>query len=320
MSQSKVVSSAKPVPTFQQAPLLTRIWKHKSIYLFIIPAFIYFLIFSYYPMYGLLIAFKNYRYSKGILGSDWVGLKWFKKFATDPSFWSVVQNTLKISVMKLVLTFPMPVILALMLNAIKRPKFKRVIQTISYMPHFVSWVVVSAILGRLFSPYGGLVNEIRQAINPSAEAIYYLGTPKYFYWFVILTDIWKGIGWGTIIYLASISGIDPSLYEAASIDGARPMQMVVRITLPLLYPTIALMLIMNLGNILNVGYEQLLQISTSQTSSMAEVIDTYVIRTGLTSGSHSYATAIGLMKSVITLILVVIVNKVSDKFTGVSMF
>ena len=193
-------------------------------------------------------------------------------------------------------------------------------QTISYMPHFVSWVVVAALLQRLFSPYGGLVNEIRMAINPAAESIHYLGEPDYFYAFVIISDIWKGIGWGTIIYLASMAGIDPSLYEAAAIDGARPMQMVWRITLPLLYPTIALMLIMNLGNILNVGYEQLLQIRTGPTEHLAEVIDTYVIKTGLTSGSHSYATAIGLMKSVITLFLVVIVNKVSDRFTGVSMF
>lgn len=320
MSSQKVVSNASPVPTFQQAPLLTRIWKHKAIYMFIIPAFIFFIVFSYYPMYGLLIAFKNFRYSKGILGSEWVGLKWFQRFATDPQFWEVVMNTLKISVMKLVLTFPMPVILALMLNAVKLPRFKKVVQTISYMPHFVSWVVVAALLQRLFSPYGGLVNEIRMAIDPTAEAIHYLGEPKYFYWFVIISDIWKGIGWGTIIYLASIAGIDPSLYEAAAIDGARPMQMVWRITLPLLYPTIALMLIMNLGNILNVGYEQLLQIRTAQTEYLAEVIDTYVIKTGLTSGSHSYATAIGLMKSVITLFLVVVVNKVSDKFTGVSMF
>lgn len=308
------------MPDFRQAPLGTRIWKHRSIYLFILPAFVWFLVFCYYPMYGLLLAFKDYKYSKGILGSAWVGLKWFRKFMADPSFWQVVMNTLKISVMKLLFTFPVPVILALMMNSLKRPRFKRVIQTISYMPHFVSWVVVAAMMQKIFSPYGGMVNEIRQALDPGAKAVYYLGKPKYFYWFVILSDIWKGCGWGTIIYLAALSGIDPSLYEAAVIDGARPMQMVARITLPLMYPTICIMLIMNLGNILNVGYEQLLQIQTTPTEHLAEVIDTYVIRKGLTSGSHSYATAIGLTKSVITLFLVVTVNRISDRFSGISLF
>lgn len=313
-------ANMRSVPSFRQDPLGTRVWKHRSIYLFILPAFIWFLVFCYYPMYGLLLAFKDYKYSKGILGSAWVGLKWFRKFMSDPSFWQVVVNTLKISVMKLIFTFPVPVILALMMNALKNRHFKRVIQTISYMPHFVSWVVVAAMMQKLFSPYGGLVNEIRQMIDPNAEAIFYLGKPKYFYWFVILSDIWKGCGWGTIIYLAALSGIDPSLYEAAVIDGARPMQMVRHITLPLIYPTICIMLIMNLGNILNVGYEQLLQIQTTPTSGLAEVIDTYVIRKGLTSGSHSYATAIGLMKSVITLVLVVSVNKLSDRVSGISLF
>lgn len=315
--------NAAPVtymPALKKVPLAKRIWKHRTIYLFILPAFVWFLIFCYYPMYGLLLAFKDYKFSKGILGSAWVGLKWFRRFSFDPAFWNVVRNTLKISVMKLVLTFPVPIILALMMNAVPNGAYKRVVQTVSYMPHFISWVVVAAMLQKLFSPYGGLVNSIRQAINPNAAAIHYLGEGKYFYWFVILSDIWKGCGWGTIIYLASLSGIDPALYEAATIDGARPMQMIVRITLPLLYPTIALMLIMNLGNILNVGYEQLLQIQTSQTQHLAEVIDTYVIRTGLTSGSHSYATAIGLMKSAITLVLVVAVNKISDKLTGISLF
>ena len=320
MKQASIASDVNGAPVYRQASLLARIWKHKAIYFFIIPAFIWFLVFCYYPMYGLLIAFKNYRFSKGILGSKWVGFKWFARFASDPSFWTVVTNTLKISVMKLVLTFPVPVILALMLNAVNARRFKRVVQTVSYMPHFVSWVVVAAMLQKIFSPYGGIVNDIRMALDPSAENVFYLGQPKYFYWFVIVSEIWKGCGWGTIIYLAALSSIDPSLYEAASIDGARPMQVTLRITLPLLYPTICIMMIMNLGNLLNVGYEQLLQLQTAQTQHLAEVIDTYVIRTGLTSGSHSYATAIGLMKSVITLMLVVTVNKVSDKLSGVSLF
>lgn len=300
--------------------LWKRIWKHRFIYLLLLPAVIWFLTFCYYPMYGLLLAFKNFKYTKGIMGSPWVGFQWFERFLIDPSFWSVVFNTLIISLMKMAFCFPAPVLLALMINAVRNNKFKRIIQTISYMPHFVSWVVVAVILHKIFGPYGGFLNEIRMAIDPTAQSIYYMAQPKLFYWFVILSDVWKGVGWGTIIYLAALAGIDPALYEAAAIDGARPMQMTRHITLPSLYPTICILFIMNMGNILNVGYEQLLLISTTQTEHLAEVIDTYVIRRGLTNGSFSYATAIGMCKSVITLILVVAVNGISRKVSDISLW
>ena len=197
-----------------------RIWQHRVIYLFILPAVVWFLIFNYYPMYGLLLAFKNYKYNLGILGSPWVGVKWFRKFLLDRSFWQIIRNTLSISVLKLVFGFPMPIILALMLDSLRNQKFKRVIQTISYMPHFISWVVVSAMLTKLLSPYGGLVNEVRKMLDPNAQSIFYMGQRSFFLPMVILSDIWKGVGWGSIIYLAALSGIDPTLYEAAAIDGA----------------------------------------------------------------------------------------------------
>ena len=308
------------VRTIKTAPIFKQIWKHRAVYMFILPAFVWFIVFCYYPMYGLLLSFKNYEYSTGILNSEWVGLRWFAKFLTDPSFWSIVINTLKIAVMKLVFCFPIPIVLALMLNAVKNQRFKRVVQTISYMPHFISWVVVAAMVTKMLSPYQGMVNEIRQIFDPSAESEFYLGKKSLFYPLVILTDIWKGAGWGTIIYLAAISGVDTALYEAAVIDGARPMQITFRITLPLLYPTICIMLIMEVGIILNVGYEQLLLLSTTATEELADIIDTYVIRKGLTGGSHSYATAIGMTKSLITLLLLTTVNGISRRLSEVSLW
>ena len=294
--------------------------KNWPLLLMVAPALAFYIIFHYIPMGGLLMAFENYKPNLGLLGSKFVGMKNFVDFFSSVYCWRVIRNTLILSLLQIGIEFPFTICFAILLNEIGSAKYKRTVQTISYMPHFVSWVVVAAMMQKIFSPYGGMVNEIRQALDPGAKAVYYLGKPKYFYWFVILSDIWKGCGWGTIIYLAALSGIDPSLYEAAVIDGARPMQMVARITLPLMYPTICIMLIMNLGNILNVGYEQLLQIQTTPTEHLAEVIDTYVIRKGLTSGSHSYATAIGLTKSVITLFLVVTVNRISDRFSGISLF
>ncbi len=297
-----------------------RIWQHRVIYLFILPAVVWFLIFNYYPMYGLLLAFKNYKYNLGILGSPWVGVKWFRKFLLDRSFWQIIRNTLSISVLKLVFGFPMPIILALMLDSLRNQKFKRVIQTISYMPHFISWVVVSAMLTKLLSPYGGLVNEVRKMLDPNAQSIFYMGQRSFFLPMVILSDIWKGVGWGSIIYLAALSGIDPTLYEAAAIDGARRGQMIRHITLPCLVPTAIILLIMNLGGILNVGYEQMLLLSTTPTQDIAEVIDTYVLRKGLSSGGQSYATAIGMTKSVISLLLVATVNQIAKTVSDVSLW
>lgn len=302
------------------ASLGRRIWQHRVIYLFILPAIIWFLVFCYYPMFGLLLAFKNYKYNLGIIGSPWVGLKWFRKFLLDRSFWQIIRNTVKIGALKLIIGFPMPIILALLLDSLRNQKFKRIIQTISYMPHFISWVVVAAMLNKILSPYGGLLNDLRKMINPEAEAIYYMGQKSFFMPMLILSDIWKGVGWGSILYLAALSGIDPTLYEAAAIDGARRSQMIRHITLPCLVPTATILLIMNLGNILNVGYEQILQLSTTPTEDIAEVIDTYVIRKGLSGGGQSYATAIGMTKSVITLILVTVVNKLAKKTTGVSLW
>ena len=182
---------------------LGRIWKFRHIYVFLLPAIVWYAIFCYYPMYGVLLAFKDYKFNLGILGSPWVGLKYFETFLTDSYFYIILKNTLAISLLKLICGFPAPILFALMINEVTHVKYKKVVQTLSYLPHFVSWVVVISLMQKLFSPYNGIVNDIRQMINPEAEAIFYLGEPAYFYPMVVGSDIWKGVGWGSIVYLAA---------------------------------------------------------------------------------------------------------------------
>ena len=260
---------------------LGRIWKFRHIYVFLLPAIVWYAIFCYYPMYGVLLAFKDYKFNLGILGSPWVGLKYFETFLTDSYFYIILKNTLAISLLKLICGFPAPILFALMINEVTHVKYKKVVQTLSYLPHFVSWVVVISLMQKLFSPYNGIVNDIRQMINPEAEAIFYLGEPAYFYPMVVGSDIWKGVGWGSIVYLAALTNIDPTLYEAADIDGAGRTAKIFRITLPCLYPTIGILLIMSLSGILNAGFDQIYLMQKPSTLSMSEVLDTYVLKRGI---------------------------------------
>lgn len=295
-----------------------RIWKYRYIYLFMVPAIIWYIIFHYTPMFGLILAFKDYKYNMGILGSPWVGLRYFRNFLSDPMFYNVISNTLKISILKIIFGFPAPIILALMLNEVTNSKFKRVVQTVSYMPYFVSWVVVITMLSKFLSPTHGLLNEIR--VNMGLDAVYYQGDPKLFYPLVVLTDIWKNVGWGSIIYLAALTGIDPGLYEAAEIEGAGRWAKMWHITLPGIRATIGILFIMGLGGILNAGYEQILLMQTPPVMDKAEILDTYVLRRGLKISQFGYATAIGFFSSVVSLILVVTVNYISRKYTEVSLW
>lgn len=295
-----------------------RIWKYRYIYLFMVPAIIWYIIFHYTPMFGLILAFRDYKYNMGILGSPWVGLRYFRNFLSDPMFYNVISNTLKISILKIIFGFPAPIILALMLNEVTNSKFKRVVQTVSYMPYFVSWVVVITMLSKFLSPTHGLLNEIR--VNMGLDAVYYQGDPKLFYPLVVLTDIWKNVGWGSIIYLAALTGIDPGLYEAAEIEGAGRWAKMWHITLPGIRATIGILFIMGLGGILNAGYEQILLMQTPPVMDKAEILDTYVLRRGLKMSQFGYATAIGFFSSVVSLILVVTVNYISRKYTEVSLW
>lgn len=300
--------------------LRKRLWQHREVYLFILPAVLWFFVFCYLPMYGLLIAFKDYRYSRGILGSAWVGAKWFSRFLSDNTFWNAFTNTLRISITRLVLGFPAPIIMALMINSVRNRQYKRAVQTISYLPHFISWVVVAAMVYKILSPYQGLFNELRRMINPAAEPIFYMGQEHLFLPMLIITSLWKETGWNSIIYLAAITNIDPQLYEAADIDGARGYQMTWFITLPCMLPTIGVLLILSLGGILNAGFEQILLLQTSATVRVSEVLDTYVLHRGILQGNHSYSTAVGMTKSVITMALIIIVNRISRRTMEVSLW
>ena len=300
--------------------LWNRIWRYRMIYLFLIPAIIWYAVFCYYPMYGLLLSVKEFKYSLGIMKSPWVGLKWFRNFLSDGQFYLVLGNTVKITALKLLVGFPAPILFAVQINEIRSHGFKRVVQTLSYLPYFVSWVVAAALLTKLLSPYSGLVNDLRLMMDPQAEPIFYLGEPKYFYPVVILTDLWKNIGWNSIIYIAAISNIDPNLYEAAEIDGAGRIGRIWHITLPAIRPTIAVLLIMSMSGILNAGFDQIYLLQQPSTLQVAEVIDTYVLKKGIQQAQFEYATAIGMFKSLISLVVVVSVNWIVRKLSEVSLW
>lgn len=297
---------------------LNKIWTYRYIYLFILPAIIWYLVFAYYPMYGVLLAFKNFKYNLGIVGSPWAGFKYFEAFLSDSSFWDIIRNTMSISMLKLFLGFPAPIILALMLNEVMNTKFKRIIQTVSYLPHFVSWVVVVTLLQKILSPNVGLFNDIRLSLG--LDPIFFMGDPKLFYPLVVISDIWKGVGWGSIIYLAALTNIDPTLFEAAEIDGAGRLKKITKITIPCILPTIGILLILSMSGILNAGFDQIYLMQSPSTLGVSEVLDTYVLKKGIRQGEFSYSTAIGLFKSLISMVLIIFVNNVSRKYTDVSLW
>ncbi len=299
-----------------------RMWiqakKHKVLYLFMLPCIIWLLVFCYAPMAGIILAFKSYRFDLGIFGSEWAGLKHFKSFMTSPEFWVTIRNTVVISGAKIICCFPAPIILALLLNEIRSAGFKRTIQTMSYLPNFVSWVVVIQLMTAVFTPYGGVVNEIRKLMG--LESVFIMGEKSAFYPLVIFSDMWKGVGWGSIVYLSAITGIDQGLYEAATIDGANRWQCTWHITLPGISTTIGIMFIMAVGGILNAGYDQILLLLQPANMQISQVLDTYVLQTGLKYGKFEYATAIGLFKSLFSLLVVAATNHLSQKFAEVGLW
>lgn len=298
--------------------LWQKIWQHRVLYLFVLPCVVWLLVFCYYPMYGAILAFKDYKYNLGILGSPWVGLKHFQEFVSSPDFWTVIKNTLVISLLKLVLTFPAPILLALLLNECRSNKFKRLVQTASYLPNFVSWVVVVALMTVVFTPYGGIINNIRELFG--MEAIFFMGEKEYFYPMAILSEIWKGAGWGSIIYLSALTGINEELYEAAIIDGAGRLKCTWHITLPGIKTTIGIMFIFAVGGILNANLDQILLLQQPANNQISEILDTFVLKTGLSYGKFEYATAIGLFRSVFSLLLISVTNYFSQKYLEVGIW
>lgn len=296
-----------------------KLWEQRFLQLMVIPGIIWMFIFNYIPMGGLVIAFKKYKITASIADAQWVGLKYFKDFFQDSNCLNIITNTLGISLLKLFIAFPLPIIFALLLNEIKGTKFKKFTQTISYLPHFLSWVVLGGIMISWLSKEG-VINDVLVGLHIIKEPISFLGEPKYFWGVALLSDIWKELGWSAIIYIAAIAGVDQQMYEAAIVDGANKFQRIKSITLPCISGTIAIMLILQVANMLNSNFDQILVLKNQINLSRSQVIDTYVYQMGMTMGKYSYATAVGLFKSVIALILLLIANKTSKKFLGRSLY
>ncbi|GGD78815.1 ABC transporter permease [Paenibacillus nasutitermitis] len=280
--------------------------KHKYYFVLLLPGLLYFALFHYWPMAGITIAFKDFRLLDGISGSPWVGLKWFRILFEAPDFWTALQNTIIISFYKLIINFPAPILLALLLNEVYNSTFKRIVQTIVYFPHFLSWVILGGILFSLFSSDSGLISFLGMKTSPLMD-------PGSFRSFLVLSEMWKEMGWGTIIYLAAISGINPELYEAARIDGASRLHLVRHITLPCIASTIVILLILRTGQILHVGFEQIFILYNPLVFEVSDVLDTYVYRLGLTMGRYSFATAAGLFQSFVGLLLLLVTNWVARR-------
>lgn len=297
---------------------LGKILKHWQLYVMTLPAVIYIFLFAYKPMYGVIIAFKDFSLKKGIWGSEWVGLDNFERFFNSYWFPIILRNTLSISVLSLIISFPIPIILALMVNEIKRERVKRAFQTVSYAPYFISTVVICGMITMFLNPSTGIINQFIQMLG--SDPVYFMQDPGMFKWVYVISGIWQGVGWGAVIYFAALSGVDQSLLEAAEIDGAGRFQRIIYINFPVLVPTIIILFVLNCGSLLNVGYEKvyLLQNTTNLTGS--EVISTYVYKMGLENQDFSFSTAAGLFNSVINSMILILSNTVSRRFSEVSLW
>jgi len=291
---------------------LKEIKNEYDLYLMLIPMILFFLLFAYKPMTGLIIAFKDYSPFKGIMGSKWIGFEYFIEFFTGPYAARTILNTFIISLSSLIVGFPMPIILALLLNEVRINWFKKAIQTVSYVPHFISTVVVCSMVINFLSPSTGIVNTMLQWFH--IDPIYFLSKPFYFVPIYVIMGIWKSTGYDSIIYIAALTSISAELYEAAEVDGAGRWKQFLNITLPSLKSTIIIMLLIRLGSIINVGYESIILLYNPSTYKTADIISTFIYRTGLAEGRYDFATAVGMINSVATLIIVVIANKLSNKF------
>ena len=294
--------------------------RDRWLYLIMILPCLYYLLFHYYPMYGVTLAFKQYKPKLGIVGSPWAsqnGMKYILQVVGDPYFWTVFKNTIVLNVVNLAITFPAPIILALLLNEVASNRYKRVVQTVTYLPHFLSTVVVVGMMNTMFSS-SGIVNELLGKIGLGPFA--FLNDAQYFRPMYIGSNIWQNIGWDSIIFLAALSGLDQALYEAARIDGAGRWKQTIHITIPGILPTIVIMLILAMGKIMNVSYQKILLMMTGSNQSVSDVISTYVYRRGITKADFSYATAVGLFQSLVSLVFVTTTNWISRRTTETSLW
>jgi len=296
----------------------SKLWRELPLYIMLAPAVVLVLIYAYVPMVGIVMAFQRVLPGRGIFGSPWVGLDNFRFVFEMPNIWQVVWNTVRISGLKAIAGVVVPVTVALMLNDVRSRAFKRSVQTIVYIPHFLSWVILAGIVVDILSPSEGIVNQALTAVG--IKPIFFLGDDKVFPWTMVVTDVWKSFGFGTIVYLASLTDIDPTLYEAAAADGATRWQMTRHITLPGISGTILMLSTLSLGNILNAGFDQIFNLYGPLVYRTGDIIDTLVYRTGIINQQFGVATAVGLLKSVVSLVLIAIAYKLAAKYADYRVF
>lgn len=299
-----------------------RLWKNMKknwiLYVMIAPVAVYYIVFAYTPMYGILLAFKNYKVKLGILGSPWVGLDHFQRFFSAYNFKQLIGNTVGISVYSLIIGFPIPIVFALMLNYLTHHKLKKIVQMVSYAPYFISTVVICGMITIFMAPDTGILNVLRGFFG--LESVNFLARPEWFKSIYVWTGVWQGMGWSSIIYISALAGVDYEMHEAAIVDGATKIQRMIHVDLPSIKPTILMLLILQMGSIMNVGFEKVYLLQNTLNKSAASVIATYVYEVGLINSDYGYSTAVGLFNSLINLGLVVAANQLSKRFAGESLF
>lgn len=312
MSETIMKKERDCIPkTNRNSKIIKKILMNKWLYIFLIPGMLLIIVFDYLPMYGIVIAFKDFNLIKGIWGSDWIGFKNFQYLFKSHDFYNILFNSLWFSILRLICGFPAPILLALMLNEIRNVTYKRTVQTVLYLPHFISWVVIAGMVINILSPSTGIVNHIIKSMG--GEAIPFLQKPEFFRAIVIAAEIWKEAGWGTIIYLAAMAGIDSEMYEASTIDGASRLQKIIYITIPGIMSTIVVLLILRMGSLLRNGFEQIFLLYNPLVYQVADVFETYTYRVGISEGRFSFASAVGIFQSVVGLVLIFTSNKLAKK-------
>lgn len=304
-------AASAPVNLEKKKALWLRMWKERWLYLFMLPGLLFFIIYKYVPMWGILMSFQKYQPHLGLMGSEWVGFRHFERFFSEPQFWILLRNTLYIALLDTGIFFPLTIVLALMLNELRSELFKRSLQTLVYIPHFLSWVVVVGITYILLTTESGIINELLVLFG--FEKVQFLMSEFWFRPLIIIQMIWKDAGWGTIIFLAALAGVNPSLYEAARIDGASRWRLLWHITLPGIRSVIVILLILRLGSFIDLGFEQIFLMVNALNREVGEVFDTYVYYVGMQQGQFSYSAAVGLFKSVVGLVLVLSANWIAKK-------
>lgn len=316
------------MPTSTMAPALTarkkrnpfseHMHRYWQLYALMLIPVVYYIVIRYAPMIGNIIAFRRYRAGSNILGDEWSGLKYFNQFTNDPNFWRAFRNTLLLNFKYLLISFPLTLIFALLLNEVRNVHWKKIVQTVSYLPHFISMVIVAGMVREILST-SGPINTI--LVNMGKEAIPFIALPEWFTTIFVVSGIWQGIGWGTILYLAAMAGINPDLYEAAGLDGANKFQQCLHVTIPAILPTVSTLLVLNIGQLCGSGaFEKVFLLYTPTTYETADIIGTYVWRMGLEAGNFSYATAVGLFQGIINLVLLTAANQVSKRITGSGLY